>query len=380
MSAHIQRVFWFITLLFVLLANQALAGPEPPLSPEEELRRIHDPSYAALQKLKEEIKPIPGIAKLQQAIGQIPTLSDDQLDKLLAYAESTKQRVMTKKKHLDGLLGVQRELIKSVELRWALYTVSMWQAARKHDQRLNEIKNREYEAFRQKYPVSYTNPAKEKENEAKWEKSKEKRKFDEERWESVLQMRRELEKIKQETSQGLSKFEQYVNLTMSEVLEEYQTTIRVIAAVKEEQERRRTGREQQQEEEKRLAKLRLRTNVSSLEVKTGENTEVWLWVEKGLPPYQILYYVPGGTQFGQLKISRGGPFVIPFRFLKPGEYQAKVEAIDEDGDMRTVSFRFTVTGEEIKPEENKEAKGTKPEKGKEAARASSGTKMPLSLT
>ena len=196
----------------------------------------------------------------------------------------------------------------------------------------------------------------------------------------------ELEQIRTEMSQGVSSFEQYVNRTMSEVLEEFQTTVRVIAAVKEEQERRRTGQEQKKQEEEQRAQLRLRTNASSFEVKTGETTEVWLWVEKGLPPYQILYrVVPGGSQFGQFGIRQGGPFVIPFRFLKPGNYEAQVQAIDDDGVDCTVKFRFTVTGEEIKPGEEKQATETKPEEGKKKEQAKqkpeepAGPKPPKSL-
>ena len=170
MSAYLKRVFHvtaFFLMLVVLLASQCSAGDETPLSPEEELRRASDPTYAAFQKIKEELQPIPGIAKLKQVVEQIPNMSDDQLDKVLAYAERTKQQVMTKKKHLDGLLEVQAKVINAVALRWAVHTVRMWQAARKHERRLEEINNREYEAFRKKYPVEYLNPRKDEENKAK---------------------------------------------------------------------------------------------------------------------------------------------------------------------------------------------------------------------
>ena len=118
MSACIKRVFQFTSLfiiLLVLFASHSHAGPVPNLSPEEQARLLIDPYYAQIQQMKEQLKPVPEVAKLQQVVGKIPAMSDDQLDKLLAIAEKAKQRVMDNKKILDGLLEAQKVVITAVE-------------------------------------------------------------------------------------------------------------------------------------------------------------------------------------------------------------------------------------------------------------------------
>ncbi len=344
-------------LLFGSLAGPSwpAAAADDPSSFTELLKaKPNDPFVKRMARLEAELRPDPRVREAEQILERLHEYSEEQLQRFQTVATENHAKAFEKWKKIEELLVIEKRVATFWPVRIASFTLTSTAASRTHRAKLKEIQAREDVAF-----AAYISGDPEANSPAgrhalwvRWRSTSEGESFRNEKDQSRQELRQAIEAARRTARDGTPVWNRLVQKTRTEVTHEFGVWARMIRETNEELERRRLGKEREKEVEKEQAELRLRTNASKVEeMTTGETRQIWFWVHKGRPPYRIQSYVTGAGIFTELRIDKPQPFVLPFRFLKPGRFPVGVQAADEEGDTYTVSLEIRVTGEEIKPAE-----------------------------
>jgi len=319
------------------------ADPYAGLSVSERVRRENDPVYQRLLQIQRELEPIPQIAKLKQVAAHPENLSDGDLQKVHDFAVRSRVKANKKWKHVEEMLRQQKFATVNITGRVVAQTLTAAGNVRERDARVEEIEERAEAAWEASGPPDSRLPW------WKWRATSAYDPFRREIEEANAWLDRANAKVKAELKGGWSAIDTLIDNLQNEVLREYQVTVHAVRATEEEIERRRAGRERKKKEEILRGQLHLRTNASTEHLKTGETAEIWFWIDRGYPPYNVRVFEEQTKLLINQTYARAQPFMIPFRFLKAGRYLAQIEAYDKEASHRFVKVLFHVTGEEIVP-------------------------------
>jgi len=175
----------------------------------------------------------------------------------------------------------------------------------------------------------------------------------------------EHQKAMKEAKSGWPEAERKIARLRHEVTREYRFIVEAVRTVQEEIERREPGRQRHQQIEERIRGLKFRTNADSLiHMKVGEVKEIWFWIEKGAPQYEINVHRPEKDDFFPLtQAERAGPIMLPFSFGAPGRYVRHLQVVDSYAEKATVTLTFVVSeADEPPPPSRRPARNPHPPK------------------
>lgn len=330
----------------------ATAADEPSSFAELLIRNPGDPMLKSLAKLEKEVGRQSRLAQAEEALEQLRELPVEKLQEFRAVATREYAQALERWEVVEELLAAHHAVAHEQLVRAASFIMEATEFGNTCRTALEEIEARAEAAFRKRYASEdLSDSSVRRTRYQQWLANPEGREFEREKTEANEQLRRELQGARKRSNEDAPILNRLVQKVRIDVTYELGFWARVVRETEKEIARRRGGQGTEPEEPRPLEEestpLRLQADASEVETKTGETKAIRFSVVGGRAPYRIHSYVSRTNAFMEQEFENPQPFMLPYRFIKPGSYNVHVQAVDGDANTSEVSFKIRVTGGEI---------------------------------